>query len=73
VKIEYDPEADALYIQVREADAADNIDIEDGVSVDVDAERHIVGLEILEASKRMTAADLSSIVILRFPLDSTST
>jgi uncharacterized protein YuzE len=68
VKIEYDPEADALYIQVREADAADNIDIEDGVTVDVDAERHIVGLEILEASKRLTVADLSSIVIQRFPL-----
>ena len=68
MKIEYDPEADALYIQVREADAADNIDIEDGVSVDMDAERHIVGLEILDASKRLTAADLSSIVIHRFPL-----
>ena len=68
MKIEYDPEADALYIQVREVDAADNIDIEDGVSVDVDVERHIVGLEILDASKRLTAADLSSIVIRRFPL-----
>jgi len=68
VKIEYDPEADALYIQVRESDAADNIDIEDGVSVDVDAERHIVGLEILDASKRLTAADLSNIVIHRFPI-----
>jgi len=68
VKIEYDPEADALYIQVREADAADNIDIEDGVSVDVDADRHIVGLEILDASKRLTAADLSNITIQRFPL-----
>ena len=68
MKIEYDPEADALYIQVRESDAADNIDIEDGVSVDVDAERHIVGLEILDASKRLTAADLSNIVIHRFPI-----
>ena len=68
MEIEYDPEADALYIQVREADAADNIDIDDGISVDVDAERHIVGLEILDASKSLTAADLSSIVIHRFPL-----
>lgn len=73
MKIEYDPEADALYIQVREAEAADNIDIEEGVSVDVDAESHIVGLEILEASKRLTAADLSSIVIHRFPLERRST
>jgi uncharacterized protein YuzE len=73
VKIEYDPEADALYIQLREVDAADNIDIEEGVSVDVDAERHIVGLEIFEASKRLTAADLSIITIQRFPLEPTST
>ena len=73
MKIEYDPEADALYIQVREADAANNIDIEEGVSVDVDADRHIVGLEILDASKRLTASDLSSIVIQRLPVEPTST
>ena len=73
MKIEYDPEADALYIQVREADAANNIDIEEGVSVDVDADRHIVGLEILDASKRLTPSDLSNIVIQRLPLEPTST
>jgi uncharacterized protein YuzE len=73
VKIEYDPEADALYIQVREADVGDNIDIEDGVTVDVDADRHIVGLEILDASKRLTASELANIVIQRLPLEPTST
>lgn len=73
VKIEYDPDADALYIQVREADVGDNIDIEDGVSVDVDADRHIVGLEILDASKRLTASDLSNIVIQRLPMEPPST
>ena len=71
--IEYDPEADALYLQVREVNAADDIDIEDGVSVDVDADKHIVGLEILDASKRLTASDLSSIVIQRLPVEPTST
>ena len=73
MKIEYDPEADALYIQVREANVGDNIDIEDGVTVDVDADRHIVGLEILDASKRLTAADLSKTVIQRLPMEPTST
>lgn len=73
MKIEYDPEADALYIQVREADVGDNIDIEDGVTVDVDADRHIVGLEILDASKRLTASELANIVIQRLPLEPTST
>lgn len=73
MKIEYDPEADALYIQVREADVGDNIDIEDGVTVDVDADRHIVGLGILDASKRLTASELANIVIQRLPLEPTST
>lgn len=69
MKIEYDPEADALYIQIREARVDDNIDIEDGVSVDVDEGGHIVGVEILDASKRLSASDLSSIVIHRLPIE----
>ena len=72
VKIEYDPEADALYIQIREGRADDNIDIEDGVTVDVDEHKHIVGVEILDASKRLSASDLSSIIIQRFPLEMTA-
>jgi uncharacterized protein YuzE len=71
MRIEYDPEADALYIQIREANAADNIDIEDGVTVDVDENGHIVGLEVLDASKRLSPSDLSSIVIQKLPLEPT--
>jgi len=72
VRIEYDPEADALYIQIREARADDNIDIEEGVTVDIDENKHIVGLEILDASKRLSASDLSSIVIQKLPLEMTT-
>ncbi len=32
MKITYDPEADALYIELREAQPADSIDIEEGVT-----------------------------------------
>ena len=71
MKIEYDPEADALYIQIREAPADYNIDIEDGVTVDIDADRHIVGVEILDVSKRLSPSDLSSITIQRLPLEPT--
>ena len=71
MKIEYDPEADALYIQIREAHADDNIDIEEGVTVDVDEHRHIVGVEILDASKRLSPADLTSITIQKLPLEAT--
>jgi uncharacterized protein YuzE len=71
VKIEYDPEADALYIQIREAQADDNIDIEEGVTVDVDEHRHIVGVEILDASKRLSPSDLTNITIQKLPLETT--
>lgn len=54
MKIEYDPEADALYIEIREARVDDNVDIEEGVTVDLDENKHIVGLEILDASKRLS-------------------
>jgi len=69
MKIEYDPEADALYIQIRQTKAYDNIDIEDGVTVDVDEEHHIVGLEILDASKRLSPSDLSNISFEKLPLE----
>ena len=72
VKIEYDPEADALYIQIREAHPSDNIDIEEGVTVDVDERGHIVGLEILDASKRLSPSDLTSITIEKLPLEITT-
>ena len=71
VRIEYDPEADALYIQLRQAQVEDNIDIEDGVSVDLDGDKHIIGIEVLDASKRLSATDLSSISIERFPVETT--
>ena len=69
MKIEYDPEANALYIQIREARVNDNIDIEEEVTVDVDADRHIVGIEILDASKRLSPSDLSSITVQMLPLE----
>ena len=72
MKIEYDPEADALYIQIREAHPSDNIDIEEGVTVDVDKRGHIVGVEILDASKRLSPSDLASITIEKLPLEITT-
>ena len=72
MEIEYDPEADALYIQIREAHPSDNIDIEEGVTVDVDERGHIVGVEILDASKRLSPSDLASITIEKLPLEITT-
>jgi len=61
VKITYDPEADALCIRLREVKLTDSVDIEPGVTVDLDAEGHIAGLEVLDASKRLTPEELTSV------------
>lgn len=63
MKIEYDREADALYIQLREVAVEDNLDIEEGVTIDLDLSGHIVGIEILDASTRMSSQDLSKVAI----------
>ena len=69
MRIEYDKEADALYIQLREASVDDNIDIEGGVTVDLDEKRHIVGIEILDASKKLSLEDLVNITIQNLPVE----
>jgi len=69
LKIEYDKEADALYIQLREAYVDDNIDIEEGVTVDLDEKRHIVGVEILDASKKLSLKDIVNITIENLPIE----
>jgi uncharacterized protein YuzE len=61
MKITYDPEADALYIELRRVTAADSVDIEEGVTVDLDAEGHIIGIEILDASERLTPEELVNV------------
>jgi uncharacterized protein YuzE len=69
LKIEYDKEADALYIKLREANVDDNIDIEEGVTIDLDEKRHIVGIEILDASKKLSLKDLINITIENLPVE----
>lgn len=72
MRIEYDKEADALYIQLREASVEDNIDIEEGVTVDLDEKKHIVGIEILDASKKLSLEDLVNITIQNLPVFKTT-
>lgn len=69
MKIEYDREADALYIQLREAHIDDNIDVEEGITIDLDEKRHIVGIEILDATKILNLSDLVNISIENLPLE----
>src|SRR5664279_5670730 len=62
MKITYDSEVDVLYIEFRDAPGRDSMDIEeDGVRVDLDEDGHIVGIEFLDASERLSPKELSHV------------
>ena len=61
MKITYDPEGDVLYIQLRSVMPEDSVDIEEGVTAELDSKGHIVAIEILDASKRLTPEELANV------------
>jgi uncharacterized protein YuzE len=70
MKIEYSKDVDALYIKLREAKVADSM--EEGVTIDLDENRHIVGIEILDASEKLELSNLVNITIENLPLEKVS-
>jgi uncharacterized protein YuzE len=67
MKIEYDEEADALYIILRGVAATDSRDIDQGVTIDLDDNGNIVGLEVLDASEKLGQETLTNISITNMP------
>lgn len=68
MKITYDPEADALYIQLREVEPKDSVDLEEGVTADLDGAGHVIGIEVLDARERLGTAALASVSLEQLPL-----
>ncbi len=58
MKIEYRETANALYVQFREAPVTKSKEIEEGIILDFDQQGNIIGIEILDASKKMRPEDL---------------
>ncbi|MHB8232391.1 MAG: DUF2283 domain-containing protein [bacterium] len=69
MKIEYSKDVDALYIKIRDAKIVDSMDVEKGVTIDIDEKGHIVGIEILDASEKLNPAELTNISIENIPLE----
>ena len=67
--ITYDREVDALYIQLRDVKPSHGVDFEEVVTIDVDAQGHIVGLELLDASERLGKDQLHSVTLQNFAFE----
>jgi len=63
MNVQYDREADAVYLRLSE-DTPDGVsELAHGVNLDVTADGHIVGIEVLDASKRLDIKTLLSYVL----------
>ena len=64
MKISYDAEVDALYIQFLDATVTTE-HLAEGIAADYDAEGRLAGIEILEAVKRFGSSQTLRQVILK--------
>ncbi len=60
MKIYYDEEIDAAYIRLSDKDPSGVIEISEGVNIDTTETGEIVGIEILDASKKFPLKSLFS-------------
>ncbi|HIG93338.1 MAG: hypothetical protein QT02_C0003G0053 [archaeon GW2011_AR9] len=61
MEITYDKVADAMYITFRSGEFAKNKKIDDFTLIDLDQEGNILGIELLEVSKRIPIESLSEV------------
>ncbi|MDO8538330.1 MAG: DUF2283 domain-containing protein [archaeon] len=67
MEISFDKRADALYIKFRTGKFAKNKKIDDETIIDLDAKGKILGIEMLNASKRVSIKELEEVHV-RQPL-----
>lgn len=53
MRMRYDPQADALYLRLSDAAIEHSEEVEPGVILDYDEQERLVGIELLDVSKRV--------------------
>jgi uncharacterized protein YuzE len=62
MKLTLDPEADALYLRLGDTPIVDSEEVRAGVILDYDSHDNVVGVEMLNLSKRAPKADLQRLL-----------
>ena len=63
MKITFDKQADAVYIEFSDGKFASNKAIDDDTIIDLDKEGNILGIELLSVSKRIPKDFLSDVSV----------
>lgn len=61
MKVRFDPEADILYILIKEGEISDTDEIDDDLWIEYDKEGNIVGIEIWNAGEKVIMEALKEI------------
>jgi len=60
MKVSYDKEADAVYIEIAEGEADGVVEVKEGINIDFSKNGNILGIELLEASRKISLNSLCS-------------
>lgn len=63
MRITFDPQADAMYIKLKEGQFARNEEIKEGIILDLGPKGELLGIEILEVSLRYSLKEISHLDI----------
>ncbi len=61
MKINFDPEADAMRIKFQEGEYGISKEVEDGIVIDITKDKKIMAIEILDVSDKMSQKALRDI------------
>ena len=63
MKIEYDKDADALYISLIEGKVKETVKVAENVLVDLGEDGKVIGIEILWVSERISIEDIKKMEV----------
>ena len=62
MRVTHDPETDMMYIEFEDRPSLESFELYDGIVVDLDADEHVVGIEIEWASKKLDVEHLRAVL-----------
>jgi len=65
MKLNYYPDTDSLYIDLSEHPGVESREVSEGIVLDYDAEGHLVGIDIDNASRKV---ELTKLTLSKLPL-----
>jgi len=69
MRIEYDREANALYIQIQHKHVSKTKEVEPGVLIDFDELNNLIGIEILNVTNRFVLSDVVNLHVENLPVE----